>query len=263
MQDSESSVADGVEIRTYFVRDRNALVARGDFGDLFVDYYLHLHDHGMRHEPETDQLLKDTLSAIILHSASRPWSETVAWTISLQNPLLNLFASADNRLSTVAGNLFTENVKKNDTNLFYSDLVRGSEPNRRSVVTFEGGNIFRAVEEYYRQSEQRPARYFQLDDEDFVFVSAQPDCDVAWFNELDDDAIAVLDQTETLSLLETRRYHWQCGCSEEKLLPMLASAMKTDPEGLFGGEEAIRVSCPRCGAVYIVTRLQMEEFGKS
>ena len=32
----------GLEVRTYFVRNRNAMLARADFGDLFVDYYLHL-----------------------------------------------------------------------------------------------------------------------------------------------------------------------------------------------------------------------------
>ena len=32
----------GLEVCTSFVRNRHALLARADFGELFVDYYLHL-----------------------------------------------------------------------------------------------------------------------------------------------------------------------------------------------------------------------------
>ena len=39
----------GLEVRTHFVRKRNALVARADFGELYVDYYLHLVEIGRRY----------------------------------------------------------------------------------------------------------------------------------------------------------------------------------------------------------------------
>ena len=256
---SETAIPEGTEVRTYFVRGRNAMLARAEVGELFVDYYLHLHDQGLRHEPTPDRMLKETLAALLLHSASRPWSESVAWTINLQHPLLNLFAASDNRLATIAGNVFTKNVKENQTNLFYSDLVRGTELPRRSVVTFAGSEVLPAVEEYYAQSEQRPARFFQLDEEDYVFITAQPDCDLEWLSTLTVDEVRAIDATETLSLLETRRYKWFCGCSEERLLPMLATAMKVDREGVFGDEETIRVTCPRCGAGYTVSRESVEK----
>ncbi len=38
---STEDQTEGFEVRTYFVRGRNALVARADFGALYVDYYLH------------------------------------------------------------------------------------------------------------------------------------------------------------------------------------------------------------------------------
>jgi molecular chaperone Hsp33 len=34
--------------------------------------------------------------------------------------------------------------------------------------------------------------------------------------------------------------------------------MKRDAEALFGDEAAIRMSCPRCGARYMITREAME-----
>ena len=64
-----------IEIRCYFVRERNALLTRGQFGSLYMDYYLHLMQHGLKNEDQPDQLLKDGLAALTLHLASRPWAE--------------------------------------------------------------------------------------------------------------------------------------------------------------------------------------------
>jgi molecular chaperone Hsp33 len=261
MNADEQNSAEGLEVRTYFVRGRNALVARADFGDLYVDYYLHQGQHGYQHEPEHDQMLKEALAAITLHSASRPWNEASAWTIHFEDPLLNLFVTGDNRLGTVIGQLFTESVKEKGHNLFLSDVVRGHETARRSAVEFAATtDPFKAVERYYSQSEQRPARYFRHNIEDFVMVSAQPGCDLDWFARLDDEMIRNLDQTEDLSLLEQRRYRWECGCSQERMFAVLAPVMRSDPEGLFGEDELLRISCPRCGAKHTVTREALEAY---
>lgn len=91
-------------------------------------------------------------------------------------------------------------------------------------------------------------------------VSAQPQCDLAWLESLTEDSIRTLDQTEQLSLLEIRRYAWDCGCTQEKMLGVLAPVMRTDPVGLFGDEESIRMSCPRCGARYVITREALEAY---
>lgn len=250
----------GLEVRSYFIRKRNALLTRADFGDLYVDYYLHLADHGIRHTAGPDQMLKDALAAVTLHSAGRPWNEITAWTINFQEPLLNLFVTGDNTQGRVVGNLFDEEVKVADTCVFMADVIRGDDPPRRSIVPFEDCDPFRAVEEFYRQSEQRRARFFRFDEEDIVMVSAQPDCDEAWLESLTVEGIKTLDKTEELSLLETRHYKWLCGCTQERILKLLAPTMRTDPEALFGSEESIRISCPRCGARYAITRETLEAF---
>lgn len=260
MESASLAPAQGLEVRTYFVRERNALLARAEFSELYVDYYLHQGQHGYQHAPRHDGMLKEALAALTLHCASRPRQEIVAWTIHFQEPLLNLFATGNNRLGTVVGQLFTEHVKDKGHNLFLSDVVREDEAPRRSAVVFEGTDLFRAVEHLYTQSEQRPARYFQLGPEDFVMISAQPSCDTDWLAQLDDDAVRTLDERETLSLLEQRVYHWECGCSHERMLAILAPIMQSDPEGLFGGESVIRMSCPRCGARHTITREALEAF---
>jgi molecular chaperone Hsp33 len=255
-----ASAEPGLEVRSYFVRGRNALVTRADFGELYVDYYLHQGQHGYQHEPFHDELFKHALAAITLHCASRPWNESSAWTIHLKVPLLNLFVAGDNRLGTVVGQLFTENVKADAPQIFLADVVRGNEGTQRSAVDFAGNDIFRAVERYYAQSEQRAGKFFSYGPEDFVFVSAQPQCDLLWLEKLTVEDIQVLDKAEQLSLLEKRYYRWECGCTQERMMAVLASVMKSDPEGLFGTDPVVRISCPRCGARHIITREALEAY---
>ncbi len=255
----------GLEIRTYFVRNRNALVARADFGELYVDYYLHQAQHDFRHLPEHAELMKDALAALTLHCASRPLNENTAWTIHFADPLVNLFVTGDNVRGAVVGQLFTENVKEDGRNLLMSDILRGDprhgyEPPRRSVVELTGTDVFGAVERFYERSEQRPARLFRCAEEDFVMVSAHPDCDMEWFEALDDSAVRVLDRGEELSLLERRFYRWDCGCTGLRMMQVLAPMMRNDPDQLFGDESSLRMSCPRCGARHAITREALEAY---
>lgn len=255
----------GLEVRTYFVRGRNALIARADFGELYVDYYLHLGHFKRRYEPLHDAMLKDALAALTLHCASRPWNENTAWTIHFCDPLVNLFVTGDNGRGAVVGQLFTDNVKEDGKNLFMSDIVRGDprhgyQPARRSMVELKDADIFTAVERYYDQSEQRPARLFRHGDEDFVMVSAHPDCDMEWFASLTDEKIRTLDQSEEMTLLERRFYKWDCGCNEQRMMSVLEPTFRSDPDALFGDEPTLRMSCPRCGAWYAITREGMEAF---
>ncbi len=258
MSEPETPTDPGIEVRTYFVRGRNALVARAEFSELYAALYLHQMDCGLRLEPAQDQLLRDALAAITLHCAARPQKETVAWTVSFQEPLLNLFVAGDNLGGTVVGNAFTENVKAAEKNLFYADIVAPDQPPRRSVVEFSGENFLQAAEAFYRQSEQRPARFFRHDEEDIVLIVAQPDCDLEWLHTLDEASVRRLDQDNELGLLEQRRYRLECGCNQDRMLAMLAPLMRNQAKELFEDEEIIRIHCPRCGARYAITREAME-----
>ena len=256
----DAAAPQGLAVRTYFVRGRNALLARADFGELYVDYYLHQGQHGYQHAPAHDGMLKEALAALTLHCASRPWNESWAWTLHFQEPLLNLFVAGHNRRGTIVGQIFTEDVKDDGRSLFFADCVRERDEPRRSFLEIEGTDPMRAVEQFYTRSEQRPARYFRHGPEDFVMISAQPQCDLAWLESLDDAAVRALDETETLSLLEERSYRWECGCSHERMLAVLAPMMRSDPDGLFGLDALLRMSCPRCGARHTITREALEAY---
>lgn len=252
----------GFEIRTYFIRHRNVLLAKADFGEMYVDYYLHLGENKLKPLPEHDAMFKRALAAYALHCASRPWKEMSAWTLNFQQPLVNLFLTADNETGAITGRIFADHVREAEANIFYSDLVRPQEPRRRSTVNFTGSDPLVAVEALYAQSEQRPARLFQLAEEEFAFVADHPDCDTEWFNALTADAVKKIDETETLSLLERRVYRWHCGCNELRMMQVLTAPMQQDPDGLFGDQPQIEIRCPRCAARYTLTRAAMEAFVK-
>src|SRR5687768_13663212 len=208
----------GLEVRTYFVRERNALVARAEFGELFVDYYLHLSANAIKVAPEHDTMFKRALVAFTLHSASRPWNELTAWTINFQQPLVNLFLTGDNGTGAITGRIFDENVKEGPENLFFADVVRGDQPKRRSAVTFPGADPIPGVEAFYSRSEQRGARYFQLGEEEFALVTEHPDCDLPWFRALTPEKVNELDKTrseEHTSELQSR-LHLVCRLLLEK-----------------------------------------------
>ena len=232
--DDSAPVESSVEVRSYFVRGRNAVLARADLGGLYIDYYLHQGQLGIQHLPAHDGMLKEILAAALLHAASRPWNETAAWTIHFESPAVNFFVVGDNPHGRIVGQIFTESVKKTGRNLFCADVVRGTVAPSRSTVEFSGHSVSGAVEWFYSQSEQRLARLFEIQPEDFVLVSAQPDCDEAWLQGLTLEDVRSLDSQEELSLLEKRGYRWECGCNQTRMLDVLLPVLRSDPEGLFG-----------------------------
>jgi molecular chaperone Hsp33 len=250
--------ASKLEVRTYFVRGRNALVARADFSPLYIDYYLHRADHDLVYEDRHDTMLKEALATLTLHLASRPQEESCGWTFNFHEPRLNLFVTGGSRPGHVAGRVFTEDVREFGKNIMIAQTTRPNHPPVQTLVEFVGENIFAAAELYYSQSEQRLARIFNYEDEDIVMISAQPDCDEAWLSSLAGQDIRTLDETEKLSLLERRTYVWECGCTVERLYPILGKLPEGDLNEVFGGEEIITLTCPRCGARYRAAREQFD-----
>jgi molecular chaperone Hsp33 len=251
---------EGIEIRSHFVRSRNAVVIRATLSELYVDYFLHLAAHQLKPASGHIALFKDALAAFVLHCTARPRYEMIAWTLHFEDPPVNLFLTADTEEESVTGRILADNVREMGGNHLYADVVDHNKPPRRSAVPFEGASAFRAAEAFYRQSEQRPARFFATAPEEFAMVCSHPDCDTAWFETLTADTVRDLDKTETLSLLERRRYAWRCGCNQQKLLRVLAPVMRKDPAGLFGDDPTVQVSCPRCAAKHAITREAMEAF---
>ncbi len=245
---------DFTTVESIFVRHRNALVLRGQFTPIYTDYYLHLMQHQVRHPVELDDMLKDALAMLVLHLVARPWAETIAWTVNLRAPRLNLFVTGGSLAECVTGRIFTEDVREPDRNFFYAQTTSANLPEPRvSTLEVVDKDPVAWISQYYAQSEQRPARAFRLDDETFVLVAAQPGCDTAWLESLDAASLAILDTTEETKLLETRRFRFACGCTLDKILPILGG-WKNRLEDLFADADTIQLQCPRCAARYRVSR---------
>lgn len=251
-EETMQPVDDYTKMESVFVRHRNCLMVRGQFAPIYTDYYIHLMEHNIRYENKMDATLKDLMAALTLHLTARPWAETIAWTVNLRAPRVNYFVTGSSTFENITGRLFTKDVREPDRNLLYSQTnISGKEP-RMTMVEVDSKDPMRWVEHYYEQSEQRPAKCFRLADENYVMIAAQPDYDEEWFNSLTDESVQKILDEEQTKVLETRKFHFNCGCSKERILPTLSS-WKGKPDELFQGEESIKVNCPRCGAHYLVT----------
>jgi molecular chaperone Hsp33 len=186
----------GLELHTKFVRHRHALLARANFGELFVDYYLHLGAHQLKPAPEHDAMFKRALAAFVLHCASRPRPEHIAWTVNFQSPRVNLFLTADNETGAVTRPRVRRKRAGAARKYFLCRRRPGGQPKRRSAVNFAGADPLAAVERFYAQSEQRGARYFELGEEEFALLTEHPDCDLAWFRGLDAPQVRALETAE-------------------------------------------------------------------
>lgn len=248
-----------VEVRAFYVRQRNALLVRGHFSPLYMDYYLHLLQHSIAQRPALDEQMKDLLAAVTLHACSRPQDETVAWTVNQHRPLANFFATATNRPGRVTGRIFTEDVRDSGKNMFIAQLTRPHHQPRQSMVEFEGNDLLSAVEQFYTQSEQRLTRIFRAEDEEFIMISAEPDCDEEWLSALKFDDVLKLERSEHLTLLETRGFVFECGCSIDRLYPLISRLPQDDIDHIFGDGVAV-ITCPRCAAVFRAPRNHFDEW---
>ena len=274
MSDPATPADAGSEVTasSQYVRARHALLLRADFGPIFRDHYLHLMQHGIRLDPAHDGLLTELLAALVLHLISRPRDEGVAWTLNLQSPRLNLFVTGDSASGLVTGRVYTEHVKEGAENLFFSQVVRPNHPARNSVVPVTQPTGLAMAEEFHRQSQQLPVRFFRLTaDDTFALVVPLPDCDLDWVAGLDAAAVDRIDTTEELGFLETRTFRllgtsqgWRIESLEPGILVTrsdFASTFRGLPlyfaDELFGEDDALEITCPRCAARYTATREMM------
>jgi molecular chaperone Hsp33 len=253
MPNEPEPVEDFTRIESIYVRQRNVMLVRGQFTPIYTDYYLHLMQHGLKVSGELDQKLKDFLAVLTLHLVARPWAETVAWTVNLRAPRVNFFATGGSLQESITGRVFTEDVREPDRHLFYSQTMVENRAPRTSTLEVDDKDPVHWIEQYYTQSEQRPCRCFRMPDEEFILIAAQPGYDEAWFEALDLDQVAAITAVEETKLLETRQFRFHCGCTLDRILPVLGS-WRDKPEALFGSAQQITIQCPRCAARYKVTR---------
>lgn len=259
--DSMQPVQEYTKVESIFVRHRNCLLLKADFTPIFTDYYLHLMDHGLRHKEELDTYMKDLLAVLTLHLVARPWAETIAWTVNVRAPRVNFFATGSSVQENIVGTLFTENVRETDRNLLFNQTLLANAEGRKSTIEVDTANPLEWIEKYYTRSEQRPGKAFKLKDDQFVLIAAQPDYDAEWFDSLTEEKMETIFDDQETKVLETRKFYFKCGCSEEKLLRSLIG-YRDRPDELFMGDDEIHATCPRCSAKYTFHRDIFDKFNE-
>ena len=249
----QKPVEEFTKVESIFVRGRNCLLLRADFSPIFVDYYLHLMQHGLRNDETEDTVLKKLLAYFTLHLVSRPWQEYHAWTFNVCTPrLANYFISGSSLTEDVVGRAFREGVRETDKNMLFAQNLQNNKEPQTSVITLPSGPVEDWVQDFYRQSEQRQSRAFDLGEDKFALITAQPDADHDWLQELTADDVRAISEVEQTKLLETRKFKFSCGCTVEKVLPVVR-AMQHDFADLLSEQGFLEINCPRCGASYKVT----------
>lgn len=241
--------------------ENDLLVIRGDFTHLFAAYL----DHVRRWESDPDGLsqilMRQGLGAATLHLSCRPLGEMVGWTINIHQPPTNVFLTGDSTERTVTGRIYTENVKPAEQSRMYVQMSRNAGPPRQSVVEVDSHDVLQIFEDYYGRSEQRPARFFEVSDTEFLMLLGMPQVKTDWLKRLGRDEAIGLSE-EDLQLLDEKTYRFQCGCSAEKMIGAVRGMFADKPDELFKGDSGVEVFCPRCGRRWWLERGAFEAAGE-
>lgn len=250
-----------VTVRRFIDRENDVLVTKADFGPLFAAYL----DHVRRWEVEPDGLsqvmMRQGLGAVVLHLVNRPATESVGWTIHVQQPPTNLFLAGDAAESNVTGRVYTEGVKDTDDSRMYVQVSREGRPPTQSMIDIEGVDVLSMFEQYYEKSEQVPARFFEVTDSEYLMVLALPDADDDWVAGLSRDAALAL-LSRDLKPLGEETYRFQCGCTSERMLEVVRGLFADRPDELFREDDGVEIFCPRCGRRWWVDRESFEAMGE-
>jgi molecular chaperone Hsp33 len=237
----------------------NLLVARADFAQMFAGYL----DHVRRWETEPDGLaltmMRQGLAAGALHLACSPKESMVGWTINLLRPPLNLFLTGQAGERTITGRVFTENVRTARASRMFVETRTPSNAITQSTIEVDGFDVLSFFEQFYNRSEQKPARFFEASDSEFVMLLGLPGIDAQAMQKLTrEEGIALADSAPRP--LDERIFRFQCGCNFETMREVVGTLFREKEDELFRGEAEVEVFCPRCGHRWRVTKKDVAGF---
>jgi molecular chaperone Hsp33 len=247
-------VAREVHVTRYICRQDDLLVARGEFSPIFDDYLKHTRRWLGEPTGLALTMTKQGLAAAGLHLTCRPTDESTAWTLNLAEPPLNIFIASDAGAGTVVGRYFAENVSTEDHSRFYVQAVRQRGKPHLSTIPVTGFDTLKIFEQYYAQSEQTTARFFELGEDEYLMLMALPDVDDDWLKELSREAALALLSGTNVQLIETRPVVFACTCDHRRITHVVWGIFKGNAAEFFGADAEVEARCPRCGRAYSIAR---------
>ncbi|NNF06246.1 MAG: hypothetical protein HKN21_05765 [Candidatus Eisenbacteria bacterium] len=257
---SQKDTLGSVTVHRYMDNKHNAMLATGTFTALIAAFS----EHANRWEAPLDGLtytmMRQGLSGMVLHLSFRPNDENIGMTVNFKQPPINVFLSGDASESWVTGRAFVEGVKTTESSRLFMQTHRRKSGATQSMIEITGLDLLEVFEQYFKQSVQTPARFFELDKDQFAMILGLPNADRSWIENFTPDQKLFGIWKKTLEPLDQREFKFHCGCTPEKMVKAVHSIFGEDPDALFKGEDEVEVSCPRCGTRWTLTESQFNEF---
>lgn len=242
-----------VSVQRHFLRAQNAVVAVADFAGLFGAYAAHVRRWDLPMDPLGEVIMRQSLAGAALQMSFRVPEERSAWTLNLCDPALNAFVTGGGAENFLIGRYFVQDVRTEENSRLFVDRSHPKHEPTRSMVTVEGLDVFLILEQFFRRSEQVPARFLELSETRMVMIQGLPRADGEWISQLEQTEVEQL-LTGEPEPIETRSFRLHCGCDGDRIARALVQFFRHDPEGLFEGGEGAETSCPRCGANWWIDR---------
>ena len=238
------------------------LLVHLDMGEYLIDYYLHRKEFAPNTNPEHDEKLKQLITCFAIHLTSRSAVETHAWTVHIMgDEPYSLFVTgnageADSfgiARGFIVGHVLTDHIRHTDVNAIHAQVSsRGST--HKSLVQCDSSDIPRMVEQFYDQSEQHPCRILLSQTSDTAIgLIGLPASDEDWIRGADLEAVAKASELEK-SPMRACEFAFACDCSPAKLMPFFQSLSEEALQELYGDDDELDISCPRCGKRFAVSR---------
>lgn len=249
-----------------YLPKREALLVQVNMSDYLFDYYHHRQTYAPNTNPEHDAKLKDLIACFSIYLSARTAQETHAWTVHLvaDEPYSLFVTGTTGELDEtgvakgfIVGNILTEHIRHTDVNSIHAQCTRRGKTHT-SLVQCDSNDIRRMVEQFYEQSEQHPARLLLSDVSDTALgLVALPEYDEAWIRSADVEQV----QNDTAierSRMRTCSFAFACDCSPEKLLPYFRGLNSEELQDLYGADQELLITCPRCSKQFAIARSQVE-----
>ncbi|MBD3160964.1 MAG: hypothetical protein GF346_02265 [Candidatus Eisenbacteria bacterium] len=231
---------------------RSAVITTGRFTDLFAAWEAHAVVWQTARDPFSHSCMRQGLAAAALDLANRPRDEEIAWTLHFERPPTNVFLTGEARAGIVTGRVYTDGVRADASSRLYVTSRRSGGPQTTSSIDVDRFDLLEIFEIYYRRSEQRPARFLELEEDRFSLFLSLPGGDPSWFETLGAEEAA--SRVDAGRLLEERPFRFECGCNPRRMVVALRDLFEEEPESLFEGNEEVETFCPRCGRRWTITR---------
>lgn len=236
----------------------NCLVVVGDLSGATRGREAYVGGFGIqvREDGELDDLLLRLLGAAGLAAVSLSERESWGWTLALPGIPVGLFCAVEPE-GRICGRIRAADVERKTAAI---QRKRPDGPLVQSHLEPPSVDPADTVQRYFTNVVQVPTRIEQDADGRGALVQALPGGTLGGLEEPEprafvDRCFALADEEATKRLDEVLLFY-DCRCSDERILEMLASLPDAQRRELWGDRTSLETECPRCGRTYTVRRMR-------